>query len=80
MLEKKTKPYTAEFKENALKLAVESDKPVTETARELEVNPNCSCLQTRSIFSHSRPLLETHYHRALERNKKSATAQSGDYF
>ena len=37
MSEKKTKSYTAEFKENAVKLAVESDQPVTETARELEV-------------------------------------------
>lgn len=40
MSEKKTKSYTAEFKESAVKLAVESDKPVTETARELEVNAN----------------------------------------
>ncbi len=40
MSEKKTKTYTAEFKESAVKLAVESDKPVTETARELEVNAN----------------------------------------
>ena len=40
MSKKKTKPYTAEFKESAVKLAVESDKPVTETARELEVNVN----------------------------------------
>ena len=40
MSEKKTKSYTAEFKESAVKLAVESDKPVTETARELKVNIN----------------------------------------
>ena len=38
MSAKKTKSYTTEFKESAVKLAVESDKPVTETARELEVN------------------------------------------
>ena len=36
MSEKKAKTYTAEFKESAVKLAVGSDKPVTETARELE--------------------------------------------
>ncbi len=40
MSEKKVKNYTAEFKESAVKLAVESDKPVTETARELGVNIN----------------------------------------
>ena len=40
MSEKKAKTYTAEFKESAVKLAVESDKPATETARELGVNVN----------------------------------------
>lgn len=40
MSEKKTKYYTAEFKESAVKLAVESDQPVTVTARELGVNVN----------------------------------------
>jgi transposase len=40
MTKKKVKNYTAEFKESAVKLAVGSDKPVTETARELGVNIN----------------------------------------
>ncbi|MCX4025320.1 transposase [Spartinivicinus marinus] len=40
MSEKKSKNYTAEFKESAVKLAVESDQPVAQTARELEVNVN----------------------------------------
>ena len=40
MSEKKTKSYTAEFKESAVKLAAESDQPVTVTARELGVNVN----------------------------------------
>ena len=40
MSEKKAKTYTAELKESAVKLAVESDKPATETARELGVNVN----------------------------------------
>lgn len=40
MSEKKTKTYTAEFKESAVKLAVESSQPVTVTARELGVNVN----------------------------------------
>ena len=40
MPEKKSKNYTAEFKESAVKLAVESDQPVVTTARELGVNVN----------------------------------------
>ncbi|MDV2857692.1 transposase [Oceanimonas sp. CAM02] len=34
------KAYTAEFKEAAVKLAVESEQSVNQTARELEVNVN----------------------------------------
>jgi transposase len=34
----KAKSYTAEFKESAVKLAVESGRPLAQTARELEVN------------------------------------------
>ena len=40
MSEKKTKTYTAEFKESAVKLAVESGQAVAVTARELGVNVN----------------------------------------
>jgi len=35
-----TKPYSSEFKESAVKLAVESDKPSSEIARELGINVN----------------------------------------
>ena len=35
MSEKRVKTYKAEFKESAVKLAVESDQPVTDTARDL---------------------------------------------
>ncbi|USE35543.1 transposase [Endozoicomonas sp. SCSIO W0465] len=44
MSEKKVKIYTAEFKESAVKMAVESDQPVTETARDLGVNVNTAYL------------------------------------
>jgi transposase len=37
---KKTNSYTSEFKESAVKLAVESDQPITQTARDLGLNPN----------------------------------------
>lgn len=37
---KKPVEYTAEFRESAVKLAVESDHPVAQTAKELGVNKN----------------------------------------
>jgi transposase len=36
----KQQEYTSEFKESAVKLALETDQPKTQTARELGVNPN----------------------------------------
>jgi len=38
--QKKVNHYTAEFKESAVRLAVESDQPVSKTADELGVNTN----------------------------------------
>ena len=38
--QKKHNPYTAEFKESAVKLAIESDQPISRTAEELGVNKN----------------------------------------
>ena len=35
---KQAKSYTAEFKESAVKLAIESQRPLTQTARELGVS------------------------------------------
>ncbi len=35
-----TRKYPAEFKERAVKLAVESEQPITQTARDLGVNEN----------------------------------------
>jgi len=40
MSQKKSDSYTAEFKEVAVRLVVESDQPVTQIARELGVNVN----------------------------------------
>ncbi len=37
---KKLNTYTSEFKESSVKLAVESDQPIAQTARDLGVNPN----------------------------------------
>ena len=38
--QKKQNNYTAEFKESAVKLAIESDQPISKTAEELGVNKN----------------------------------------
>ena len=32
--------YSSQFKQDAVKLAVESDQPISQTARDLGVNPN----------------------------------------
>lgn len=40
MSKEKTKIYTAEFKQSAVKLANESDVPIAETARNLGINEN----------------------------------------
>ena len=40
MTQKKTNSYTGEFREGAVKLAIESNQPVAQSARELEVNVN----------------------------------------
>lgn len=40
MSKQKMKPYSAEFKERAVKLAIESDRPIAHTARDLGINEN----------------------------------------
>ena len=37
---KKPNTYTSEFKESSVKLALESDQPIVQTARDLGVNSN----------------------------------------
>ncbi len=36
----KPKIYSAEFRESSVKLAIGSDKPITQIAKDLGVNPN----------------------------------------
>ena len=48
------KGYPAEFKERAVKLAVESEQPIAQTARDLGVNENT--LHTWRPRSWDRPL------------------------
>jgi transposase len=40
MSKQKMNPYGAEFKERAVKLAIESDQPIAHTARDLGINEN----------------------------------------
>lgn len=40
MSRQKMKAYSAEFKERAVKLAIESDQPIAHTARDLDINEN----------------------------------------
>jgi transposase len=40
MSKQKMKPYSAEFKERAVKLAIESDQAIAHTARDLGINEN----------------------------------------
>jgi transposase len=40
MSQHKEKPYPSEFKESAVKLAIESNNPIAQTARELGINVN----------------------------------------
>ncbi|POZ53018.1 transposase [Methylovulum psychrotolerans] len=74
MSQEKVKTYTAEFRESAVKLANESDKPIAQTARELGVNKNT--LHTW-INKYSRPMApgktvrtDDHLYEELKRLKK----------
>jgi len=40
MSQEKPNIYPAEFRESSVKLAIESDQPIAQTARDLGVNPN----------------------------------------
>jgi transposase len=53
MSQEKPKVYSAEFRESAVKLANESDKPIAQTARDLGINKNT--LHTW-ISNYSRPM------------------------
>jgi transposase len=73
MNQEKPKIYTTEFRESAVKLANESDKPIAHTARDIDVNENT--LPTW-IIKYSRPVnnggsvrTDTHLHEELKRLK-----------
>lgn len=51
MTQKKTNSYTDEFREGAVKLAIESNQPVAQSARELGVNVNTRKRAINPIYS-----------------------------
>jgi transposase len=74
MNQEKPKVYTAEFRESAVKLANDSDKPIAQTARDIGVNENT--LHTW-ISKYSRPVenakavrTDDHLYEELKRLKK----------
>jgi transposase len=80
MRQEKPKTYTAEFRESAVKLANESDKPIAQIARDLGINENT--LRTW-ISKYSRPLENTkavrtddHLYEELTRLKKEVAQLS----
>jgi len=76
MSKRVTNSYSSEFKESAIKLALESDQPIAETARELGVNINT--LHTW-IGKYSKPeegkktRTDDHLYEELKRLKKENT-------
>lgn len=50
MPNKKEKPYPTEFKESAVKLAIESTNPIAQTARELGINVNTLAYLDRAVL------------------------------
>ena len=77
MNQEKPKVYTAEFRESAVKLANDSDKPIAQTARDIGVNENT--LHTW-ISKYSRPVenakavrTDDHLYEELKRLKKEVS-------
>lgn len=73
MSTKKAKTYTSEFKESAVRMAIENEQPVAHTARDLGVNENT--LRTW-IKTYSKPVksdekrTDEHLYDELKRLKK----------
>ena len=78
MSKRKTTTYSSEFKESAIKLALNSDQSIAATARELGVNENT--LHTW-INKYSKPVegkpvrMDDHLYEELKRLKKENSRQ-----
>ena len=74
MKQKKNKSYTNEFKELADKLAVESDQPIAQTARDLGVNANTlSKFHGQSAAGAGRQINDQHLYAELKQLRRGRT-------
>jgi transposase len=67
------KNYPAEFKERAVKLAVESDQPIAQTARDLGVNENTRHTwigKYHRVERQDKQVQDEHLYEALKRLRK----------
>lgn len=78
MSKEKPKIYPPEFRESSVKLAIESDQSIAQTAKELGINPNTlhTWISKYSKPSQSRPVVkrtDEHLYDELKRLKKENT-------
>jgi transposase len=75
---KKLKSYTAEFKESAVKLAVESKRPLAQAARDLGVSKDTLYGWVRQYHAKSQPGQETvdseHLYEELKRLRREVSS------
>ncbi len=67
---KKPNSYTSEFKESAVKLAIESDQPIAATARDLGVNVNTLHTWISKYSKPKQQLAETTDEHIYDENKR----------
>ncbi|NKB61646.1 MAG: transposase [Gammaproteobacteria bacterium] len=73
MSKSKFQTYTSEFRESAVKLAIESDRPISHTARELGMNVNTLHTWMGKYSQPSKAAVsrnDDHLHDELKRLKK----------
>jgi transposase len=73
----KAKSYTAEFKDSAVKLAVESKRPLAQTARELGISKDTLYGWVRQYHGKPQPAQEAanseHLHEELKRLRREVS-------
>jgi transposase len=75
MNQKQTNAYTPEFREAAIKLAMESNQAVTQTARELGINVNTlhtwiSKYRGKPVLGSGRPAGDLHLYEELKQLRR----------
>ncbi|VAX07776.1 hypothetical protein MNBD_ALPHA03-968 [hydrothermal vent metagenome] len=72
MSRQKINPYPSEFKESSVQLALDSDQPISHTAKDLGINVNTlhTWISKYSKPSASSPSLKEHHFDEIKRLKK----------